>query len=394
MSIAGDTQPRVPGFYSLSETVLSPRKSGIAWQTATLPGQLSQPTASGGGSFALIGGTASGGGAISIGGTASGGSSLTIGGGTASALNTIVLGGGTASAQGDICLSAYGLNPGSASGGGEPAISIGGAASSGTGALGIGRLVQAGSNSVCLGTDSRTGDSSVAIGATTGGSNPGARATGSSAIAIGRNTSASQTNTIAIGSGNTITGSGGASASAVTAIAIGFASSAGATAAISLGYASGVDFAGQINLCNGRFSTANDIGTSIIPLFMTTTTTGAVEMGTSQGSVTTTPAGRIACTNFSTYIFDVDIVARAVGSTGVAAYNLKFAANRDANAASFTISSVSKNVLYTIGTVTGWDVTVTADTTNGRPNISVTGAAATTIRWVGHAKMTKVATAS
>jgi len=40
--------------------------------------------------------------------------------------------------------------------------------------------------------------------------------------------------------------------------------------------------------------------------------------------------------------------------------------------------------------VDGWDYTVTADTTNGRPKITVTGEAGKTIRWTAFIRTTEV----
>jgi len=85
-------------------------------------------------------------------------------------------------------------------------------------------------------------------------------------------------------------------------------------------------------------------------------------------------------------------VARNIATdTESAAWNLKFAIRRGAAAANTAL--IGTPVRTTIGVdagVVGWDVGVTADTTNGRPNIQVNGESGKTIRWVANIRMTKV----
>ena len=70
---------------------------------------------------------------------------------------------------------------------------------------------------------------------------------------------------------------------------------------------------------------------------------------------------------------------------------LLFAVDRQGSAATTalmaaaTITSIGANVGNT------WGVAVAADTTNGRPAITVTGEAGKTIRWVANVRMTTVA---
>jgi hypothetical protein len=106
-----------------------------------------------------------------------------------------------------------------------------------------------------------------------------------------------------------------------------------------------------------------------------------------------TPNGSfIALVNDSTYMFDCDIVARNTATDAESkVLNLKFGIRRGAAAANTALIGTPTKTVYgeDSGTST-WDVNVTADTTNGRPNISVTGEASKTIRWVANIRMTKV----
>lgn len=91
-----------------------------------------------------------------------------------------------------------------------------------------------------------------------------------------------------------------------------------------------------------------------------------------------------------TILYDIDIVARRTDATGESAgYNLKFVCDRDTGVASHVIvGSVAKTVVAE--DTAAWDVTVTNDTTNGRPAITVTGEASKTIRWVAYVRATQV----
>jgi hypothetical protein len=133
--------------------------------------------------------------------------------------------------------------------------------------------------------------------------------------------------------------------------------------------------------------------TSLVPMYIVTSNNTATELRTSLGEATTTPTGVLVLTNDSTYLFDVDIVARNTATdTESKVWNLKFGIRRGTNAASTALIGSPTIVVYGEDTgTTAWAVAVTADTTNGRPNITVTGETSKTIRWVANVRMTKVA---
>ena len=236
-----------------------------------------------------------------------------------------------------------------------------------------------------------TGTVSVTIGASS--SNNG----GSQATLIGYNTSTASNYATAIGCRSTASVSGtaiGEAANAFTSgVAIGtIANANGSWSGVTIGALSSLDFNGQINICNGQFAAARDIATGSFPMWMTTTNATATELGTAVSGATTTPTGVIVLANNSSYIFSCDIVARvSTAGTDYSMWNLTFACTR--GAAAVNTSIVGTPVLTLIGQSGGasaWTAGVTADTTNGRPAIKVTGAAATTIRWVSNTRMTKV----
>jgi hypothetical protein len=94
--------------------------------------------------------------------------------------------------------------------------------------------------------------------------------------------------------------------------------------------------------------------------------------------------------NNSTWRFEIHVVARDVTTDNQnAAYEIKGAIKRDANAASTAIvGTVSYNITAT--DVPAWDVSVTADTTSGALIITVTGDVADTVRWVAFVRSVEV----
>jgi hypothetical protein len=261
------------------------------------------------------------------------------------------------------------------SGGGSQNVVIGGNQAS----------VTNGSGNVVIGASSSTSaTSSTVIGSNSSASGTGGVSIGSTnttvatgGISIGQNVNNQSQYSIAIGGSNTFTGGGSRSNT------------------ILIGHVAYGDFSGEINICNAGFSAGGDIHTSLFPYYTQTSNATATELACGNGNAfSTAPTNRIALTNNSTYMFNIDLVARkSTAGTDYACWKIRFLINREANAASTALvgtpSGTTVAEFATAGAST-WAVSVTADTTNGRPNISVTGQAATTIRWVANIRMTKV----
>ena len=247
---------------------------------------------------------------------------------------------------------------------------------SGVIAIGLG-TVASGSNAIAIGNfATATGGSSIAIGNNTG--------TGSGCVVIG--------NSIAGGSNNYLVIVGhGSTGSAVGATVIGQSSTASAVASSALGAGVFSRTNGFACFTGGGFSSINQAAAGIGKFFTTTTSATPVELGTTT-TTSTAPTNYVNLVDDSSCIFDYDIVARNTATdTETAAWNLKFVIRRGAGAGTTTIvGTPNKTVLAQDTGTTTWDVSVTADTTNGRPNISVTGEASKTIRWVANARMTLV----
>ena len=163
---------------------------------------------------------------------------------------------------------------------------------------------------------------------------------------------------------------------------------------VAIGRAAKTEFNSEMVFTGGTLAGAGTVKSSTIVSFMQTTTATPTEIG--QPDVNTgqslAPTGRLNLTNDSSYIFDCDIIARNTATdTETSGWNLKFVIRRGTNAASTTIVGTAiKTVLAQDTGTTTWDVGVSADTTNGRPKIEVTGQAAKTIRWVVNTRLTKV----
>lgn len=200
---------------------------------------------------------------------------------------------------------------------------------------------------------------------------------GSYAIAIGYSCSSGAANAITIGASGGVQNLSNSNASSVW-----------------LGYGGKTDYVGEFAFGTGQFVT-NGQGSaklSFAVLHTQTTDATATELGTSTPTATLTPTNRIILVNDCTYLFDVDIVARNTATdTESKVWNLKFGIRRGAAAANTAIIGTATKTVFggDTGTET-WDISVTADTTNGRPNISVTGEAAKTIRWVANIRQTTV----
>lgn len=87
--------------------------------------------------------------------------------------------------------------------------------------------------------------------------------------------------------------------------------------------------------------------------------------------------------NNSAYYFKGSIIAGVTGAGDSKAWTFEGAIKRGASAATTSIvGSVILNVIAQDTGAASWAVAITADTTNGGIAVTVTGAAATTIRWV------------
>jgi len=217
------------------------------------------------------------------------------------------------------------------------------------------------------------------------------------AISIGYANASSGGSSVCLGTYLTATGSYSVSlgydsdATGYASVVLGRNCVASSVGSIAVGYYANSNITNKFVLGNGGFGLtlgASQSGTFV--LSRSTTSTTPTELTTTGSAASTT--NQIILPNNSAYSFSGTIIARQQASAGsdYAAWEIKGALLRDANAASTVLGNGIKNKLYASAGASAWDIALTADTTNGGLAITVTGAAATNIRWVATVNTSEV----
>ncbi len=271
-----------------------------------------------------------------------------------------------------------------------------------TGSLAIGNKAQAvtGANATALTNSYASGTASFAAAIANNTATYGA--TGANSVAIGDRAKASDVDAVSFGRQNTASANsastiGGAentasgdysltaggqlnSASGLRSVALGgYENTASADYGVASGFRSVSSIYGKVSHSSGRFSANGDAQTGKFVLRSDTTDATAEALTTDNSAAGTTD--QIILPNSSAYSFSGTIVARQKASDGTAsaAWEIKGLIRREANAASTVLVNSALTVL---DNTPAWGLALTADTTNGGLAITVTGAAATNIRWV------------
>lgn len=176
------------------------------------------------------------------------------------------------------------------------------------------------------------------------------------------------------------------SATGTNSVALGTGSAASATDTLAVGSGSAAALYGAKAFSNGSFGAAGDAQFFISVLRGVTTDATVTELF-ADGSTQ-----RLLLPNKTLWTFSIYVAGRRQDTSGGGAgYRLEGVIRRDASVGTTTLTgAVSKTILGE--TNAAWDVTVSADTTNGALLIQVTGEAAKTIRWVATAQITQVVT--
>jgi len=120
----------------------------------------------------------------------------------------------------------------------------------------------------------------------------------------------------------------------------------------------------------------------------TTNTTATVLTSNSSAAATT---NQIILPNNSAYFFRGEVVAGVTGAGDTKGWTVEGVIKRGANAASTVlVGTPTVTSSYADAGASAWTITATADTTNGGLAITVTGQAATTIRWVAQIRTTEM----
>jgi hypothetical protein len=134
--------------------------------------------------------------------------------------------------------------------------------------------------------------------------------------------------------------------------------------------------------CDVPIADAVGVSQSGILLLGRQTTDATATVLTSNTSAATT-TNQVILPNNSAYSFSGEVIAGVTGGGNTARWTIDGAIKRGANAASTAmVGTATVTMTHNDAGAATWVVAVTADTTNGGIKVEVTGAAATTIRWV------------
>ena len=253
--------------------------------------------------------------------------------------------------------------------------------------------------SIALGNgNSASGSTSVVI----GGSNNSANALGASVFGGGSNA--------ATGSYASVLGGGSNSANGGSSAVIGGGShlTTGASSIVLGGDGSTANSTRSAVLAGNQGRTRSIVANTVLPasdipvansagvsqlailvLGRQTTDATATVLTSNTSSAATT--NQVILPNNSAYTFQGTVIAAKTAAGDTSSWKFEGAIKRGANAASTAlVAAVTPLVIAQDAGAVTWVVAVTADTTNGGIAVTVTGAAATTIRWVCKIETTEV----
>jgi hypothetical protein len=249
------------------------------------------------------------------------------------------------------------------------------------------------------------GQSNTASGsnaAVVGGSSNTASGLVSAAIAGSGNTVSGNFSVVLGGAGHNISvthsgivgGSSNTVSNPYSAVIGGDTSNASGNNSVVLGGAFGVTRSIQGNLVspasiNPVAFTVGGSQTATLVLGRQTTDATATRLTSNTSAASTT--NQVILPNNSAYYVKGSIIATVTGGGNTKSWDFIATIKRGANAAATSIvGAVTLNVQAADAGASSWIVAITADTTNGGLAVTVTGQAATTIRWVAKLESTEV----
>jgi hypothetical protein len=126
-------------------------------------------------------------------------------------------------------------------------------------------------------------------------------------------------------------------------------------------------------------------------LILARQTTDATATVLASNTVAASTTNQVILPNNSAYTFQGTCIANVTGGGTTSGWKFEGVIKRGANAASTAlVAAVTPTVIAQDAGAVTWVLAVTADTTNGGIAVTVTGAAATTIRWVAKIETTEV----
>jgi hypothetical protein len=264
-------------------------------------------------------------------------------------------------------------------------------------------ISQGSANSAAPNSFATAGGTTLATNAFAAGAGVTASALQSAAVGGQTNTASGTASIVLGGSSNTATSSNAAvvagtnhTASAIYGVVLGGSdNTANGAYGVVIGGTNGINRSvnGSVAsaFCVQPVAAANGInqGQSLILARQTTDATVTTLASSSSAASTT---NQLVLPNNSAYYVRGSCIANVTGGGNTKAWSFEAAIKRGANAASTAIvGAVIKNVVAADAGAATWDITLSADTTNGAFRVQVTGQAATTIRWVCRLESTEVA---
>ena len=251
--------------------------------------------------------------------------------------------------------STYGAAIGSNSDGNSSGAAMGYYASGGSGGAAIGRSANGTSDGAALGQSSNGSSSGAAMGRNANGSTEG--------VAIGSYSSAA--------SYGTALGARASTNSKDKAVALGY-------------YSTAQRYREVVKSADGLATTLRSW--SMVDWYGDTTNATATEI-----LLGGTAAQYCVLLNNSAFMFSMQIIAGVTAGGNTSSWTITGAIKRGANAASTALVGTPAVVMTGQGAgAAAWVVVVTADTTNGSLKLTVTGAAATSIRWNATATLSEM----
>ena len=219
----------------------------------------------------------------------------------------------------------------------------------------------------------------------------------------GSNSTANGSNSVVVG------GSGNTAQSQFATVCGGQNNNAGNTNAIVLGGINNSASGGSSACVAGQQGTSRNVsGYTIFPaseipienkqgvqqaglLILGRQTTDATATRLTSNAFTASTQNQVILPNNSAYYVKGSIIATVTGGGNTKSWDFIATIKRGANAAATSIvGAVTLNVQAADAGASTWIVAITADTTNGGLAVTVTGQAATTIRWVAKLESTEV----
>jgi len=205
-----------------------------------------------------------------------------------------------------------------------------------------------------------------------------AKASGSFSTAIGESTQATASNSTSIGYFNQSTGQG--------SVTLGYDAQATGTQATALGLASRNAINGSLKFAGGKHQASGDAQAGLYPLMAETTDATQTTMVTYHNNSATASTNNQIIANADTAVsFLGTVVGKQSGSANVAAFKIEGVLVNNGGTTTLVNSAIT-----VLDNTPSWALALSADDTNDALSVKVTGAAATSIRWLANIQTAEV----